>query len=199
MQPRAGETLVRVMPEAADDVDAVSSISGTADGSATAATDSPGGRVLQYAYTATWQASSLRRVSHSSLALSRLQHSMSGAGAPGSLPAGDAGRFSAAPRLGPGAGPTSTRMLVSSADTHPKKIKRVLAGAGQGGLCPQGQGGSVGRLDFQLQEDFVETQFFGAFRAHFCYWKHEDVALLVCRAACGYDVVDGTQESPGPE
>lgn len=51
---------------------------------------------------------------------------------------------------------------------------------------------SEGRLDFVLQEDFTQSQFLSSFTAHFCYWKHEDVALFVCRAVCGYDVLDGT-------
>ena len=82
-------------------------------------------------------------------------------------------------------GETSARLL---------KTKPTLARAGQFGLVSKGQGGSVGRLDFQLQEDFAELQWLGAFKAHFCYWKHDDVALFICRAACGYDVVDGRKE-----
>jgi hypothetical protein len=50
---------------------------------------------------------------------------------------------------------------------------------------------SVGRCDFQLQEDFADMEWFGAFRAHFCYWKHDDLALFIARAVCGYDVLDG--------
>ena len=49
----------------------------------------------------------------------------------------------------------------------------------------------MGRCDFQLQVDLTETQFLGALRAHFCYWRHGDVALFITRAVCGYDVVDG--------
>lgn len=79
------------------------------------------------------------------------------------------------------------------------KAKPTLARAGQFGPVSKGQGGSVGRLDFQLQEDFAELQWVGAFKAHFCYWKHDDVALLICRAACGYDVVDGRKEEQPKE
>lgn len=188
-----------MIPDLLDDTDAGSILSCTLDGPPAAPPDSPSARALYHAYTASWNAnaSSLRRVSHSSAALRNLQHSISAAAGPASVPPSDAASYStAAPRSGSGADAASTRVVRNAADAAPRRSKRVLAGAGQGGVCPQGQGGSVGRLDFQLQEDFVETQFFGAFRAHFCYWKHEDVALLVCRAACGYDVVDGTQESP---
>jgi hypothetical protein len=82
----------------------------------------------------------------------------------------------------------------ASVSSRISKVKPMLAKAGQFGLVSKGQGGSVGRLDFQLQEDFGELQWVGAFKAHFCYWKHDDVALFICRAACGYDVVDGRKE-----
>ena len=52
---------------------------------------------------------------------------------------------------------------------------------------------SAGRLDFVLQEDFTQSQYISAFTAHFGYWTHEDVGLFVCRAICGYDVVDGSR------
>ena len=91
---------------------------------------------------------------------------------------------------GRASGETSARLL---------KPRPTLARAGQFGLVSKGQGGSVGRLDFQLQEDFAELQWVGAFKAHFCYWKHDDVALFICRAACGYDVVDGRKEEQPAE
>ena len=93
--------------------------------------------------------------------------------------------------LGKAGGDTSSMRL--------SKSRPVLARAGQFGPVSKGQGGSVGRLDFQLQEDFAELQWVGAFKAHFCYWKHDDVALLICRAACGYDVVDGRKEEQPEE
>ena len=65
-----------------------------------------------------------------------------------------------------------------------------LAGAGQGGASEKGRH-SCGRCDFVLQGELTEMEWYGAFKAHFCYWRHEDVALFVTRAVCGYDVVDG--------
>jgi hypothetical protein len=56
-------------------------------------------------------------------------------------------------------------------------------------------GPSVGRCDFQLQEDLADMEWFGAFRAHFCYWRHDDVALFIARAVCGYDVLDGSSSA----
>lgn len=64
-----------------------------------------------------------------------------------------------------------------------------LAAASQTG--GKAQKVSVGRCDFQLQEDLGELEMLGVLRSHFCYWKHEDVALFIARAVCGYDVVDG--------
>lgn len=65
---------------------------------------------------------------------------------------------------------------------------QLAAGSQTGGKA---QKASVGRCDFQLQEDLGELEMLGVLRSHFCYWKHEDVALLIARAVCGYDVVDG--------
>jgi hypothetical protein len=98
-----------------------------------------------------------------------------------------------------GAGDTTGRPHSDSASMRLSKPKPTLAKAGQFGPVSKGQGGSVGRLDFQLQEDFAEWQWVGAFKAHFCYWKHDDVALFICRAACGYDVVDGRKEEQAEE
>jgi hypothetical protein len=98
------------------------------------------------------------------------------------------------PRLPAGAGPRDGRMTRISELGNKSMSRGPLAGAGQGGQ--RGGGVSTGRCDFQLQEEFTQTQFFGVFRAHFCYWKHEDVALLITRAVCGYDVVDGGKVVP---
>eukprot|EP00892_Ulva_mutabilis_P006366 jgi/Ulvmu1/4100/UM019_0079.1 len=191
----SSETLARMIPDLVDDGDTGSILSCPVDVPA-AAPDSPIAHTLRHSHSATWQGSLSGggRVSLAVGAPHALRHKTSAARP---VPRLEASSCSAVlMRPGPPSESGSTRAFRNAADAAPRRSRRVLAGAGQGGLCPQGQGGSVGRLDFQLQEDFVETQFFGAFRAHFCYWKHEDVALLVCRAACGYDVVDGTQEAP---
>ena len=175
-----------------DDVETGSVVGSTG---AAGGPDSPGARMLHLCQSATSHGTP-HPGAHSGAA-PLLQHTVPHPNARGAVPRLEATTCSAAlVRTGAPSESTSARAFRNAADAAPGRSRRVLAGAGQGGVCPQGHGGSVGRLDFQLQEDFVETQFFGAFRAHFCYWKHEDVALLVCRAACGYDVVDGTQESP---
>ena len=78
---------------------------------------------------------------------------------------------------------------MSEIGTSPAPQLGPLMGAGQS--AKRGGFSSMGRCDFQLQVDLTETQFLGALRAHFCYWRHEDVALFITRAVCGYDVVDG--------
>lgn len=118
-------------------------------------------------------------------------HSPSMLSLPGAAPSIDGGSSIGGFR---GGADNSGRSSGEPTTARLSKPKPTLAKAGQFGLVSKGGGGSVGRLDFQLQEDFAELQWVGAFKAHFCYWKHDDVALLICRAACGYDVVDGRKE-----
>jgi hypothetical protein len=63
-----------------------------------------------------------------------------------------------------------------------------------GGKLPSSVGwqrSDAGRLDFVLQEGYVENQYLSSLHAHFSYWSSLDVALLVHRAATGKDVVSG--------
>jgi hypothetical protein len=127
------------------------------------------------------------------MSLNQLPMSPSMASFPGAAPSIDGGSISGS-RWGVGDGSGRPYGDTASVSSRISRSRPTLAKAGQFGLVSRGQGGSVGRLDFQLQEDFAELQWVGAFKAHFCYWKHDDVALFICRAACGYDVVDGRKE-----
>lgn len=89
---------------------------------------------------------------------------------------------------GSGAATGRLHTIADLADTTARRHQR-LAGANQHGAA--GADSSMGRCDFQLQEDLTSMQWLSALRAHFCYWRHEDVALFITRAVCGYDVVDG--------
>lgn len=64
---------------------------------------------------------------------------------------------------------------------------------------PRGAALARGRLDFELRRDVLDGKFTRRLRPQVDYWGNKDLALMICRAVLGRDVMDGCEYESAAE
>ena len=103
-----------------------------------------------------------------------------------------AGELFWSPRRHSGPGPIAEATVPGLIPTDSPNLQSVQIGVARV-PPPQGAALARGRLDFELRGDLMEGKFARKLRPQVDYWGNKDLALMICRALLGRDVMDGCE------